>query len=109
MEHTDSDVWAKEYKPIFFPDPGEVTRQSSKAKLAEAKPGQQGSLNIKRAEAKPVTDLAQFLGRAGGTGKSDPNKAALAKIAKARSDSAAPAIRIGPDDAGNLSLDTPNG
>lgn len=103
MEHTDGEVWARDFRPIFFPDPGEIAREASKAQLAPAVKGQQGSLNIARKDAVPVTDLSAFLGRAGQKGKSDPNKAAAAAIAKGRS------IKIAPDADGNLTIDAPDG
>lgn len=103
MEHTDADVWEREFKPVFFPDPGQMPQQASKAKLAEAKPGQEGKLNIERkAEPVKVTDLSQFLGRAGQTGKADPNKAVLAQRP------GKPAITISPDDSGNLTVEAPD-
>jgi len=105
MEHTDNDHWQEKYAKVFFGDPADYEReQRSKTLLKPAVPGQQGSLNIRPSEAKPVTDLSQFLGRAGGTGKADPNKAALAKVAQSKA-----AIKIGPDESGNLSLDVPEG
>ncbi len=104
MEHTDGEVWEREYRPIFFPDPGAMPQQSSKAKLAEAQPGQEGSLNIKpKSEPVKVTDLSQFLGRAGSAGKADPNKDVL----RAKAQSKAADITIGPDTDGNLSVDAP--
>lgn len=105
MEHTDAEVWEKEYKDTFFGDPKvQQARQVSQAKLAPAEKGKPGSINIKKPEkpAEIVTDISQFLGRAGATGKPDPNKAALAEKAKSRA-----AITIGPDADGNLSVDTP--
>lgn len=103
MEHTDKEVWDKEFRPVFFPDPDQIPRQASKAKLADAKPGQEGSLNIKpKAEKVVVTDLSQFIGRAGGTGKADPNKAVMRQRAR-KAD-----IKIAPDAEGNLTVDAPD-
>lgn len=105
MEHTDGEVWAEKFRPIFFPTPEENPERAgvSKAKLAPAVAGQQGSLNITpKAEPVKVTDLSKFLGRAGSTGKVDPNKATLAAKARAK----AP-IRITPDENGDLSIDEP--
>jgi hypothetical protein len=105
MEHTDGEVWAEKFRPIFFPtdDENPQRQQAAKAKLAPAVAGQQGSLNITpKAEPVKVTDLSQFLGRAGSTGKVDPNKATLAAKARAKS-----AIKIAPDENGDLSIDTP--
>ena len=107
MEHTDSDVWDKELRPKFFPTEDDPDpSQEKRAKLADAKPGQQGSLNIKpKANPVAVTDLSQFLGRAGSAGKSDPNKAALrAKASKPEQDAS---ISIRPDAEGNLKVDRP--
>lgn len=103
MEHTDADVWDKEFRPKFFPTEDDPDPSLVKpAKLADAKPGQRGSLNIKRkADPVKVDDLSQFLGRAGSAGKSDPNKAVLrAKASKA-------SISITPDAEGNLKVDRP--
>ena len=107
MEHTDGEVWEREYKDKFFPDPTAPAYQPvAAAKLADAKPGQEGSLNIVRTKpAVKVTneDMEKFFGRAGGAGKSDPNKAVL----RAKAEAKAATIKIGPDADGNLSVDTP--
>lgn len=104
MEHTDGEVWEKEYRDTFFGDPkAQQSKHISQAKLAPAVKGQAGSLNIKpkaKEEKVMVTDLSQFFGRAGSTGKSDPNKAALASKAKAKT-----TIRIAPDEGGNMTVD----
>lgn len=120
QEHTDAEAWREErrgengewigpsYHDIFYGQPERIERQQeSRAKLAPAEKGQQGSLNIKPREkpAQAVTDISQFLGRAGATGKADPNKAVLAEKARAK---AAPTktITIAPDDAGGLDVST---
>lgn len=108
MEHTDGEVWDREYKQVFFPDPGTLPQQASKAKLAEAEPGKEGSLNIER-KAEPIKvsndDLAKFLGRAGGTGKPDQNKSLIRQKQAAKR----PATRtIGPDPDGNLTVQAPD-
>lgn len=107
MEHVDGEVWDREYKSVFFPDPDAPQHQPVvKAKLADAKPGVEGSLNIKVPEEKvkvTMADLDGFFGRAGSSGKSDPNKAVLRAKAEQRKAS----ITIGPDADGNLSVDTP--
>lgn len=102
MEHTDGEVWDKEYKDTFFGDPKKAAAQNglAQAKLAPAVKGQAGSLNITPKESKPVTDLSQFLGRAGSAGRTDPNKAAIAAKAKAKT-----TLRIAPDEGGNLTVE----
>ena len=106
MEHTDPDVWAKEYSDTFFGDPkAQQAKTVSQAKLAPAVKGQAGSLNIKPKAAEEkvqVTDLSQFFGRAGNAGKSDPNKAAIAAKAKAK---AKRSISIRPDESGDLTVE----
>lgn len=105
MEHTDPEVWEKEYRDKFFGDPSRTDQATglTVSKLKPAVKGQQGSINIKpRAEKEKVTDLSAFLGRVGETGKVDPNKKALAaKAKKAR----ATRITIAPDEGGNLNVD----
>ena len=122
QEHTDAEAWREErrdengayigpsYHDVFYGQPERLERaQESRAKLAPAEKGQQGSLNIKPREkpAQPVTDISQFLGRAGATGKSDPNKAVLAEKARSKA-KPAKTITIAPDDAGGLSVDAPD-
>ncbi len=105
MEHTDGEVWEAKLRPVFFPtdDENPAASTASKAKLAPAVSGQPGSINIKpKAEPIKVTDISQFIGRAGSTGKADPNKAALAAKARAKA-----AIKIAPDSNGDLSVDIP--
>lgn len=99
MQNCDSDVWNKDYKDIFFGDPEKRAReQEARARIAPAQKGQEGGLNIIPLDAKPVADPAQFFGRAGGAGKSDPNKPAIMERGK-RSP-----LTIGPDADGNLSV-----
>lgn len=103
MEHTDPEVWKKEYSETFFGDP--KTSQPTgltQSKLQPAQKGQAGSLNIKPKPAEEkvqVTDLSQFFGRAGNAGKTDPNKKAIAAKAKATR------IKIAPDESGNLGVE----
>lgn len=121
MEHMDGEAWRQErvdddggkhpsFHDIFFGDPLDVDPESSsRAKMEPAKPGQQGSLNIKPREkaADVVTDFSQFVGRAGGTGKADPNKAMMVERAKHRAEQGQkPSIRIAPQEGGGLSVET---
>lgn len=102
MEHTDPEVWQKEYSDTFFGDPKKAAHNNglTQSKLQPAQKGQAGSLNIKpKAEKEQVTDLSQFFGRAGNAGKTDPNKKAIATKAKATR------ITIAPDERGNLGVE----
>lgn len=102
MLNVDTETWQKDYKDIFFGDPkAHQMREEAKRRMAPAQKGQEGSLNIQRKEAKPVPDMSQFFGRAGGAGKADPNKAAQKEIADRKA-----AMTIGPDADGNLSVTT---
>lgn len=102
MQNCDSDTWDKEYKDLFFGDPDEhKRREAARQRIAPAKPGQRGSLNIKPTESKPVDDMSQFFGRAGGSGKADPNKAVIRDISEAKRKAA---FTIGPDGDGDLSI-----
>lgn len=102
MQNCDAETWDKEYKDLFFGDPDEhKRRQVSRQRIAPSKPGQRGSLNIDRKQAKPVGDMSQFFGRAGDAGKADPNKAAVREIAESKRKAA---FTIAPDGDGDLSI-----
>jgi hypothetical protein len=99
MQTIDPEVWEKEYQEIFFGDPRMVEiKASAKKRIAAAKKGEEGGLNIKPVEKKPVGDLTQFFGRAGGAGARSNTKGSK--------DKAPPAFTIGADDSGDLSVTT---
>lgn len=96
IQHCDPEVWEKEYREVFFGDPEKLQRErEARARVAPSQKGQEGSLNIERKEAKPVVDMSQFFGRAGGAGKPDQNKEVVRERAK---------LTIAPDGDGNLTV-----
>lgn len=99
MDHVDPEVWDKEYKDLFFGDPDKHRReQEARKRLAPAKRGEQGSLNINRKHVKPVADISMFTGRASNIiTPQDSNDAKGAGLS------------IGPDSDGNLRVDTTSG
>lgn len=100
LQHCDPDAWDKDYKDLFFGDPAKREReQAARARIAPSQKGQEGALNLAKTEAKPVADLSQFFGRAGGAGKADQNKEVMRERGKKRSP-----LTIGPDEDGNLSV-----
>jgi hypothetical protein len=102
MQNCDPETWDKEYKDLFFGDPKQhEARREAQRRIAPSQPGQRGSLNIVKKEAKPVGDMSQFFGRAGDAGRADPNKAAIREIAEAKRK---PAFTIAPDGDGDLSI-----
>ena len=105
MQNVDPEVWEKDYRDIFFGDPeAHRRREEARRRMAPAKKGEEGGLNIQRKEpAKPAPDLTQLFGRAGSAGKQDTNKAALREISERKS-----ALTIGPGEDGDLSVTTPD-
>jgi hypothetical protein len=122
QEHHDAEAWREErrdengsligpsYHDVFYGQPDLIQRQQeSRAKLAPAQKGQQGSLNIAPREkpAQAVTDISQFLGRAGATGKADPNKAVIAEKAR-KTGKPVTKITIAQDDEGGVTFTEPD-